>query len=91
MNLLQSQGVPAGVVQDAAGLAADPQLKSRGFFVDKPDVGRLVDASPVRLSESPAAYLRPAPLPGRDNDFVYGGLLGLSKKEMAELKKKAVI
>jgi len=91
MARMQSHGVPAGIVQDAAGLAVDPQLKSRDFFVDKPGVGRLVDASPIRFSESPAVYDRPAPPPGRDNAYVYGKLLGLSKKEMAELITKGVI
>jgi benzylsuccinate CoA-transferase BbsF subunit len=91
MKKLQENGVAAGVVQDAADLARDPQLKARGFFVDKPEIGKLVDASPIRMSETPAQYNRPAPTPGRDNDYVYGELLGLSKKEMAELKEKGVI
>ena len=91
MTALQSHGVPSGIVQDATGLALDPQLLSRGFFVDRPDVGKLVDATPVRLSESPAGHYRPAPPPGCDNDYVYGELLGLGKKEIASLKKKGVI
>jgi crotonobetainyl-CoA:carnitine CoA-transferase CaiB-like acyl-CoA transferase len=91
MAALQSYGVPSGVVQDAAGLALDPQLRARGFFVDRPDVGKLVDAAPLGLLESPAAYYRPAPPPGRDNAYVYGKLLGLTEKEIAELRKKGVI
>ena len=91
MSTLQRNGVPAGVVQNAADLSRDPQLKSRGFFIDKPELGRLVDASPVRLSETPAAYILPAPPPGRDNDYVYGGLLGLSRAEMTELRNKGII
>jgi benzylsuccinate CoA-transferase BbsF subunit len=91
MARLQEHGVAAGVVQNDADLARDPQLKARGFFLDRPEIGKLVDASPIRLSETPARYERPAPTPGRDNAYVYGELLGLSKKEMAELKKKGVI
>jgi crotonobetainyl-CoA:carnitine CoA-transferase CaiB-like acyl-CoA transferase len=91
MARLRSNDVAAGIVQDVADLAADPQLRSRGFFVDQPEVGKLVDAAPIRLSESPADYHRPAPFPGCDNDYVYGELLGLRKKEMAELVKKGVI
>jgi benzylsuccinate CoA-transferase BbsF subunit len=91
MVRLQANGVAAGVVQDAADLAGDPQLKKRGFFIDKPGMGKLVDTSPIRLSGTPATYNRPAPPPGRDNDYIYGQLLGLSKKEMTGLRDKGVI
>ena len=91
MAKLQAHGVAAGLVQGAADLAKDPQLRAGGFFVDRPEIGKLVDASPISLSETPARYNRPAPPPGRDNDFVYGKLLGLSAEEMSELKKKGVI
>jgi benzylsuccinate CoA-transferase BbsF subunit len=91
MARLLSNGVAAGLVQTAADLAVDPQLQQRGFFIDRPGIGKLVDASPIRLSGAPAAYIRPAPPPGRDNDYVYGRLLGLRKKEIASLRKKGVI
>ncbi|OGO07153.1 MAG: hypothetical protein A2Y92_05710 [Chloroflexi bacterium RBG_13_57_8] len=90
-QMLQKNGVAAGLVQDAAGIARDLQLRSRGFFIDAPEIGRLVDASPLRLSGTPARYSLSAPPPGRDNDYVYGRLLGLSQKEMAELTEKGVI
>jgi benzylsuccinate CoA-transferase BbsF subunit len=88
---LQANGVAAGAVQNAADLARDPQLNQRGCFLDKPDMGKLVDGSPIRLSGTPAVYSRPAPPPGRDNDYVYGRLLGLSKKEIIDLKNRGVI
>jgi benzylsuccinate CoA-transferase BbsF subunit len=91
MARLRENGVAAGVVQDAADLAGDPQLKARGFFLDRPEIGKLADASPIRLSATPARYDLPAPAPGRDNPYVYDKLLGLSKKEMGELKEKGVI
>jgi len=94
MTLFQKNGVAAGVVQDARDLAKDPQLKHRGFFIelDHPQMGRTVsDATPVRLSDTPPGYSRPAPLPGQDNDYVYGGLLGLSDGEVNKLKKQKVI
>jgi len=91
MARLQANGVAAGAVQDAADLAGDPQLRARGFFIDWPEIGKLVDASPIRLSESPAEYKRPAPTQGRDNDYVYGKLLGMSKKEITDLGEKGVI
>jgi crotonobetainyl-CoA:carnitine CoA-transferase CaiB-like acyl-CoA transferase len=91
LTRLQANGVAAGVVQDAADLARDPQLRAMGFFMDRPEIGKLVDASPIRLSASPAEYRRSAPTQGWDNDYIYGKLLGLNKKRIAELKKKGVI
>jgi benzylsuccinate CoA-transferase BbsF subunit len=92
MSRLQENGVAAGVVQDAADLARDPQLKARGFLIARPWPGQpFTDAIPVRLSESKAAYRRPAPHPGRDNDEVYGRLLGMAPEEMAALREAGVI
>ena len=94
MALFQKQGVAAGVVQDASDLAQDPQLKERGFFIElnHPELGKTIsDAVPIRLSDTPARYTRPAPLLGQDNDYVYGELLGMSDGELAELKKQGII
>ncbi len=94
MALLQERGVAAGVVQSAHDLAQDPQLKERGFFVelDHPELGKTIsDAVPIRLSDTPPRYTRAAPVLGQDNDHVYGKLLGLSRDELAELKKQGVV
>ena len=94
MALLQEQGVAAGVVQDASDLAQDPQLKEQGFFIelDHPELGKTIsDAAPIRLSDTPARYTRAAPVLGQDNDYVYGGLLGMSDDELAELRQQGVI
>lgn len=92
MSRLQENGVAAGVVQNAADLARDPQLKARGFFVRHPDTKLPpTDATPIKLSQTPAEYRRAAPLPGQDNDYVYGRLLGMSEKEIADLKKNGII
>ncbi|MFC2020015.1 CaiB/BaiF CoA transferase family protein [Chloroflexota bacterium] len=93
MAQLQEQGVAAGVVENAGDLARDPQLKARGFFVQLDHAeGRTVsDASPIRLSDTPADYNRAAPVMGQDNDYVYGKLLGMSKDELAGLEEQAII
>jgi benzylsuccinate CoA-transferase BbsF subunit len=88
MALLQKQGVAAGVVKNARDLANDPQLEKRGFFVELAKT--ISDVNPIRLSESPPHY-RPAPLPGQDNEYVYGGLLGLGEGEIKKLREQGVI
>jgi benzylsuccinate CoA-transferase BbsF subunit len=94
MTVLQEAGVAAGVVQDASDLARDPHLQSRGFFITLAQSGTgltTMDGAPMKLSESPAAFRRAAPLPGQDNDYVFGQLLGLSEEERERLKGEGVI
>ena len=94
MAWLQEQDVAAGVVQDASDLANDPQLKERSFFVelDHPELGKTIsDATPIRLSDTPAKYHRAAPIQGQDNNYVYKKLLGMSEDEVAGLAEQGVI
>ncbi len=94
MEKLQSAGVPAGKVLDAAGLASDPQLNSRGFFIDPgtaDTAGFRVDASPLRLSGTPARYLRNAPGGKRDAGYVFEHVLGLSRSEIEILTRSGAI
>jgi crotonobetainyl-CoA:carnitine CoA-transferase CaiB-like acyl-CoA transferase len=89
MSLLQQKGVASGLIRDAVGLAHDPQLKARGFFSTQPNTP-FIDAAPIKMENETFNY-RPAPLAGHDNEYVYGTLLGLSKKEITALKQKGVI
>jgi formyl-CoA transferase len=90
MSMLQQNGIPCGIVQDAGDLAQNVQLKARKFFIKKEDAP-LTDASPIKMEKGGADYSRAAPPPGLDNDYVYVDLLGLSKKDIATLKKNEVI
>ncbi|MBI2830291.1 MAG: CoA transferase [Chloroflexi bacterium] len=89
MARLQEYGVPSGVVQNAQDLANDPQLKARGFFVKQGDL--VMDANPIRLSDTPAKYKKVASALGQDNDYVYGELLGMTAKEMDRMRRNGVI
>ena len=94
MSLLQGEGVSAGVMQDASDLANEPQLRARSFFVEleHPESGKTIsDATPVKLSRSPAEYIRQAPALGQDNNYVYGQLLGMSEEEIDDLRANGVI
>ena len=94
MNMLQEAGVASGVVNSAADLTNDPQLKSRGFFIQlhHPVLGNTnSDGTPIRLSRTPARYRRPAPLLGQDNRYVYQDLLGLSEEQFYQYIEKGII
>ena len=88
MVLLQSKGVPAGVVQNARDvLDADEHLKARGYYqyLDHPETGRSAyDGAPFVLSKTPGTLRCPAPLLGQDNEYVCKEILGMSDDEIAD-------
>jgi crotonobetainyl-CoA:carnitine CoA-transferase CaiB-like acyl-CoA transferase len=47
--------------------------------------------SPVKLSDTPVEYKRPAPMLGEHTDEVLGARLGLSAEALELLKDKGVI
>jgi crotonobetainyl-CoA:carnitine CoA-transferase CaiB-like acyl-CoA transferase len=93
MHVLQSAGVAAGVVQNAADLLEhDPQLRHRGHYhlLQHPVTGlTYYMGSPFLLSTTPAA-LRPAPCLGQHNAYVYGELLGMSAATMARYTAEGI-
>lgn len=88
MALLQSKGVPAGVVQNARDmLEGDEHLKAREYYVylDHPEAGRTAyDGPPFRLSKTPGALRWPAPLLGQHNEQVCKEILGMTDEEIAD-------
>jgi crotonobetainyl-CoA:carnitine CoA-transferase CaiB-like acyl-CoA transferase len=88
MQLLQTAGVAAGVVQTGEDMANnDPQLRERGTFQQVPDaagVPRTIERAAYKLSRTPGSVTRGAPEFGADQDFVLSGILGLSDEELAE-------
>jgi benzylsuccinate CoA-transferase BbsF subunit len=92
MARLQAAGIAAGIVQNAADLACDPQLMHRNQSVclDHPEVGmQRYDVPAFHLTASPA-QLRPVPMLGQHNDCVFKGLLGLSDAEYEALERDGV-
>ena len=93
MKLMQTVGVPSGVVQNMRDIAEDPQLKYRGHYrVLKHSVMgyHRYDALGFRLSKTPDSQFA-APALGQDNEYVYKELLGLSDDEIADLLVEGVI
>ena len=93
MKLLGEAGVPAGAVYDTKDLSEDPYLRERGMFqtVNHPQRGEFVmPVSPIQLSNSKTVCTS-SPLLGADTDEVYTDLLGLSEKELTELRNEKAI
>ena len=92
--LLQARGVPAGPSWGVRDLAADGDLRERGYLapVDHAELGpRELAGTPGRFSAMPDRGYRPSPLLGEHNREVFGGLLGLTDAELGELRAEGVI
>jgi benzylsuccinate CoA-transferase BbsF subunit len=95
MEMLQTEGVCAGVVETGADLHADPQLEYRHHFWthEHPEMGKtdLYESTPFRLSRTPGRISGPAPCLGEHNSHVYTEILGLSDDEFVSLLEEGVI
>lgn len=91
---LQEAGVAAAVVATGRDLVdEDGQLAARGFYpvLDHPVAGPVRHEGIVaRLSATPGALTRPAPLLGQHTEDVLGGLLGLDAETLADLAAAGV-
>ncbi|KHO64043.1 CaiB/BaiF CoA transferase family protein [Pseudomonas flexibilis] len=86
--------VPVGVINDIGRALAEPQVLARDMLVNIPHAQnpdfRMV-GSPVKLSDTPVEYKRPAPMLGEHTDEVLSTRLGLSAEALELLKDKGVI
>jgi crotonobetainyl-CoA:carnitine CoA-transferase CaiB-like acyl-CoA transferase len=93
-KIFGEKGIPYGLVYSAKDICEDPQNKFRGNIVEveDPEIGpiRMQGVTP-RLSETPGKITSSAPKIGQHNREIYGGLLGLTDREMQELKEEGVI
>jgi crotonobetainyl-CoA:carnitine CoA-transferase CaiB-like acyl-CoA transferase len=86
MDELQACGVPAGIVASGDDLLADPQLARPGFIrrVEQPGIGTMViPGLPMRIQPPLIEEVAAAAALGQDNDYVLGGILGLSAEQIA--------
>jgi crotonobetainyl-CoA:carnitine CoA-transferase CaiB-like acyl-CoA transferase len=94
MSLMQSHGVPAGIVYGMEDLFKDAQLKHRRHFVylDHPVIGPYASYNQASLfSKTPPNFWKPAPCLGEDNESIFRDVLGLTDDEIADLFVEGVI
>jgi len=92
--IAQRHRIPLAPVRDVGEVMHDPHMHERGFLeeIEHDEIGRLVvPNSPLRFHGADPPHATPSPKLGQHNDEVYGGWLGLSEAEIAELKESGAI
>jgi len=93
-RILQAAGVAAFPSMGNKDLAEDPHLAKRGYLVqlDHPEVGKRIHAGiPWKMSGTPCAVRKPAPLRGADTEEVLKSLLGFTLDRIEQLRKTEVL
>ncbi len=92
---LQARGVPAEAVQKPGErIDHDANTAAWGLWpeVEHRAMGKVrVDGEPVHFSETDWRIENAAPVLGQHNEEVYGGLLGLTARDLADLRAEGVI
>ena len=94
MVLLQSSGIPAGVVQNGKDIANDPQLAHRQaiWYLEHEDVGRhAVFSQGFLLSKKPTPTPIQAPRIGEHTFHICKEVLGMTDEEIAVLLGKDIL
>ena len=93
VDLLGPAGIAVGPVQDVSQVAVDPQLNSRGMFVqaEAPEVGPVTFTNtPVKHSRTPGGVRRGAPELGEHTDAVLAEA-GISAEQGAALRASSAV
>jgi benzylsuccinate CoA-transferase BbsF subunit len=93
MNRMQAEGVPAGVVKNAAEVYGDPQLRERNLFWSLPhsEVGSFTHlGTSFTLSRTPGQPYMASPGLGEHTEYVCTEILGLSDEKFIELLQEGV-
>ncbi len=94
VELLQNNGIAAGIVENAEDLAKDPYLASRNFFIElvHPVLGKTIsDRSAVTFPKEATDRWKAAPLLGEDNRYVFMELLGFAEDEFLSFIGRGII
>lgn len=94
IECLQAAGIPASLVRTFQDVVQHPQSGVRAMFpeLDHATAGpHRVTGTPIKLSETPGAPQRPAPLLGEHSAAALRELLGLDEPALAALVERGVI
>jgi crotonobetainyl-CoA:carnitine CoA-transferase CaiB-like acyl-CoA transferase len=92
--IAKQRRIPLAPVREVDEVMHDKHMHERGFLDDivHDEIGAItVPTSPLRFHGADRRKTTPSPKLGQHNDEIYGGWLGLSASEIAELKAGGVI
>jgi crotonobetainyl-CoA:carnitine CoA-transferase CaiB-like acyl-CoA transferase len=93
-RILDAAGVPVSPIYSIADIFADPHFQARGDIIQPEDPAFGAVPMPAvlpRFSRTPGKVRFVGPPLGAHNADVYGGLLGLSPAEQAQLRQDGII
>jgi crotonobetainyl-CoA:carnitine CoA-transferase CaiB-like acyl-CoA transferase len=94
LALLESNGVPCGLIYTAADIAVDAHFEARDMLIRVPEPGLYGEQVPMpgvvpKLSVTPGQITRGGPLLGEHNDEIWPALLG--SQELERLRSRGLI
>ena len=94
LEKLEAAGIPCAPINTVDKIVNDPHVKAREMIVEleHPIAGHMqVPGVPIKLSATPGAVEKPAPLLGQHTEELLQEILGLSEEQIAELRAKNAI
>lgn len=94
MHLLQEHGLSAGIVQNAADLFQDPQIKERDVLkqMEHDEIGPLSHRGVAfKLSRTPCELNMPGPRLGQHTEYVCRKFLGMSDEKFVSLLNEGAL
>lgn len=94
LDALEAAGIPCGPINTIDKVIGDPQVIARDMIMSTkhPTAGIVkMPGIPIKLSDTPGAVEKPAPLLGQHTEEILQELLGLSIQEINKLKENKVI